>query len=200
MAKKDKADKDRGEKKKGKKKEPPASGVLSAAVTQVARALRTRLSHGLAQSGLYPGQDGVVQLLAQDDGQTPGALAQQLGVKAPTMTGPTEFECRHRADLPGVLKSWIVCNPVKARRLHFRQCTDARDDRLTAPDVKVCDSGRARDRIGRIGTRMKERARSVLRQMRIENGIRAQRRGKRNGAARQPLCDTDDIGRDVRLF
>lgn len=86
MAKKDKADKDRGEKKKGKKKEPPASGVLSAAVTQVARGIRTRLSHGLAQSGLYPGQDGVVQLLAQEDGQTPGALAQQLGVKAPTMT------------------------------------------------------------------------------------------------------------------
>ncbi|MBC2772208.1 MarR family transcriptional regulator [Rhizobium sp. AQ_MP] len=86
MAKKDKADKDRGEKKKGKKKEPPAFGVLSATVTQVARSLRTRLSHGLSESGLYPGQDGVVQLLAQEDGQTPGALAHQLGVKAPTMT------------------------------------------------------------------------------------------------------------------
>ena len=86
MAKKDKADKDRGEKKKAKKKSPPGSGVLSAAVTQVARAMRTRLSHGLAESGLYPGQDGVVQLLAQEDGQTPGALAHQLGVKALTMT------------------------------------------------------------------------------------------------------------------
>lgn len=86
MAKKDKADKDRGEKKKGKKKQPPGSGVLCASITQVARAMRTRLSHGLAESGLYPGQDGVVQLLAQEDGQTPGALAHQLGVKAPTMT------------------------------------------------------------------------------------------------------------------
>jgi DNA-binding MarR family transcriptional regulator len=86
MAKKDKADKDRGEKKKRKKKQPPGSGVLCASITQVARAMRTRLSHGLAQSGLYPGQDGVVQLLAQEDGQTPGALAHQLGVKAPTMT------------------------------------------------------------------------------------------------------------------
>ncbi|MFN3508186.1 MAG: MarR family winged helix-turn-helix transcriptional regulator [Allorhizobium sp.] len=86
MAKKDKADKDRSEKKKAKKKEPPGSGVLCSGVTQVARAMRTRLSHGLAESGLYPGQDGVVQLLAQEDGQTPGALAHQLGVKAPTMT------------------------------------------------------------------------------------------------------------------
>ena len=48
--------------------------------------MRTRLSHGLAESGLYPGQDGVIQLLSADDGLTPGALAQRLGVKAPTMT------------------------------------------------------------------------------------------------------------------
>lgn len=106
MAKKDKADKapkaskpekaakgdtggklDRSEKKKGaKKKDLAGSGLLSASVTQVARAMRTRLSHGLSQSGLYPGQDGVIQLLAADDGMTPGALALRLGVKAPTMT------------------------------------------------------------------------------------------------------------------
>lgn len=119
MAKKDKADKDRGEKKKAKKKEPPPSGVLSAAVTQVARALRTRLSHGLSQSGLYPGQDGVVQLLAQEDGQTPGALAQQLGVKAPTMTRTIG-----RMEVQGFVQ----------RR------TDDRDGRLTK--VYLTDEGR----------------------------------------------------------
>lgn len=90
MAKKDKGDKDRGEKsekKKGsKKKDFSQPGLLAASVTQVARAMRTRLSHGLADSGLYAGQDGVVQLLAQEDGLTPGMLAQKLGVKAPTMT------------------------------------------------------------------------------------------------------------------
>lgn len=106
MAKKDKADKapkapkpekaakgenfgkpDRGEKKKGaRKKDLAGSGALLSSLTQVARAMRTRLSHGLAESGLYPGQDGVVQLLAAEDGMTPGALAQRLGVKAPTMT------------------------------------------------------------------------------------------------------------------
>jgi DNA-binding MarR family transcriptional regulator len=90
MAKKDKGDKawsDKAERKKGgKKKEPAAPGALANSVTQVARAMRTRLSHGLAESGLYPGQDGVIQLLSLEDGLTPGALAQRLGVKAPTMT------------------------------------------------------------------------------------------------------------------
>lgn len=96
MAKKDKVDKDRADKERGekerggkknaKKKEPAAPGTLAGSITQVARAMRTRLSHGLAASGLYPGQDGVIQLLSNDDGLTPGALAQRLGVKAPTMT------------------------------------------------------------------------------------------------------------------
>jgi DNA-binding MarR family transcriptional regulator len=90
MAKKDKADKDRSDKaerkKAGKKKEPAAPGTLASSVTQVARAMRTRLSHGLAESGLYAGQDGVIQLLSVDDGLTTGTLAQRLGVKAPTMT------------------------------------------------------------------------------------------------------------------
>lgn len=119
MAKKDKSDKDRGEKKKAKKKEPPASGVLCATVTQVARAMRTRLSHGLAESGLYPGQDGVVQLLAQCDGQTPGALAQQLGVKAPTMTR--------------------TIGRMEAQGFVMRR-TDDRDGRLTK--VYLTDEGR----------------------------------------------------------
>ncbi len=84
MAKKDKGDK---KNKSAKKKEHgERSPSVSVAVTQVARAMRTQLSRGLAESGLYAGQDTVVQLLAEQDGLTPGALAQKLGVKAPTMT------------------------------------------------------------------------------------------------------------------
>lgn len=84
MAKKDKGDK---KNKSAKKKENgERSPSVSIAVTQVARAMRTQLSRGLAESGLYAGQDTVVQLLAEQDGLTPGALAQKLGVKAPTMT------------------------------------------------------------------------------------------------------------------
>lgn len=84
MAKKDKGDK---KNKSSKKKENgERAHSVSAAVTQVARAMRTQLSRGLAESGLYAGQDTVVQLLSEQDGLTPGALAQKLGVKAPTMT------------------------------------------------------------------------------------------------------------------
>ncbi|RWX79126.1 MarR family transcriptional regulator [Neorhizobium lilium] len=82
--------KKKGEKKLklGKKKE---SGSLSAVdlgpvITQTARSLRTALSRSLAESGLYAGQDGVIQMLAEEDGMTPGQLAVRLGVKAPTMT------------------------------------------------------------------------------------------------------------------
>jgi len=84
MAKKDKGDK---KNKSGKKKDAgEGSLALAPAVTQAARAMRTLLSRNLADCGLYAGQDGVIQILAGEDGLTPGALALRLGVKAPTMT------------------------------------------------------------------------------------------------------------------
>ncbi|MFC3163979.1 MarR family winged helix-turn-helix transcriptional regulator [Ciceribacter thiooxidans] len=90
MAKKDKSDKKSGKKDKaGRKKEAAretADAAFAPLVTQAARSLRTLLSRNLADCGLYAGQDGVVQALADEDGLTPGALAQKLGVKAPTMT------------------------------------------------------------------------------------------------------------------
>lgn len=84
MSKKDKADK----KGKTKKKEvvPETAHDLGIVIVQAARSMRTRLSRNLAESGLYAGQDGVIQALSNEDGLTPGALAQKLGVKAPTMT------------------------------------------------------------------------------------------------------------------
>jgi DNA-binding MarR family transcriptional regulator len=82
--------KKKGEKKSklGKKKESAllSSVDLGPAITQTARALRTVLSRSLADSGLYAGQDGVILVLAEEDGMTPGQLALRLGVKAPTMT------------------------------------------------------------------------------------------------------------------
>ncbi|MBV2184559.1 MAG: MarR family transcriptional regulator [Rhizobium sp.] len=86
MAKKDKGDKKNKSAKKKENGERSPSVSVSVSVTQAARAMRTQLSRGLAESGLYAGQDTVVQLLAEQDGLTPGALAQKLGVKAPTMT------------------------------------------------------------------------------------------------------------------
>jgi DNA-binding MarR family transcriptional regulator len=89
MAKKDKSEK---KKKSGKLKSALkddmlfAHGDLGAAMTQAARSFRTVQTRGLAQCGLYAGQEGVVLLLATENGLTTGLLAQKLGVKAPTMT------------------------------------------------------------------------------------------------------------------
>ena len=82
--------KKKGDKKSklGKKKDNASlsSGDLGPAITQTARVMRTVLSRSLAESGLYAGQDGVILMLAEEDGMTPGQLALRLGVKAPTMT------------------------------------------------------------------------------------------------------------------
>ena len=59
---------------------------LASAVIQTARSFRTVLSRNLADCGLYAGQDGVILLLNEEDGQTAGAIAQKLQVKPPTMT------------------------------------------------------------------------------------------------------------------
>ena len=89
MAKKDKGDKkNKSSRKKDGRPDTTADGApdLATAVTQAARALRIRLSQSLAGCGLYAGQDGVMLALSESDGLTPGALAQKLGVKPPTMT------------------------------------------------------------------------------------------------------------------
>lgn len=78
MAKKDKDNKG--------KKALPAAGTLSSVLTMAARSMRTTLSRHLLETGLYAGQDGVILALAETGGMAPSALAQRLGVKAPTMT------------------------------------------------------------------------------------------------------------------
>lgn len=55
-------------------------------LNQVTRNARTALSRDLLDLGLYAGQDGVMLALDAQDGQTPGAIAALLGVKAPTIT------------------------------------------------------------------------------------------------------------------
>jgi DNA-binding MarR family transcriptional regulator len=86
MAKKKGDKKDEKKDKAARKKDPASLGDLAPVLTQAARSLRTVLSHHLADAGLYAGQDGVILLLSQEPGLTPGQLAQRLAVKAPTMT------------------------------------------------------------------------------------------------------------------
>lgn len=81
-----KKDKEGKQAKSERKKQFPPPGALNSALTMAARSLKTTLSHSLLDCGLYAGQDGVILALAKAVNLTPGMLAQQLGVKAPTMT------------------------------------------------------------------------------------------------------------------
>ncbi len=51
-----------------------------------ARLSRTALAARLLAHGLYAGQDQIMLLLEDKDGQTPGQLASRLGVRPPTVT------------------------------------------------------------------------------------------------------------------
>ncbi len=93
MAKKDgKKGKDKAKKKSGKTKaasvveEVAALEDAGTLVTQVSRSFRTLISRELNDTGLYAGQEGVILALAEQDGLTAGAIAEQNGVKPPTMT------------------------------------------------------------------------------------------------------------------
>ena len=73
-------------KNKSKKTKKSDHGEALSMINQVARNARTALSRHLLDLGLYAGQDGVMLALDAQDGQTPGAIAVSLGVKAPTIT------------------------------------------------------------------------------------------------------------------
>ncbi|MDZ7601215.1 MAG: MarR family transcriptional regulator [Hoeflea sp.] len=73
-------------KNKTKKAKKTAQAEALSLINQVARNARTALSRHLLDLGLYAGQDGVMLALDGNDGQTPGAIATSLGVKAPTIT------------------------------------------------------------------------------------------------------------------
>jgi DNA-binding MarR family transcriptional regulator len=81
MAKKAKA-----ENRRKKRAEEEPEGAVSAALIQAARVMRTRLSRDLGDHGLYAGQDMVILSLAEADGKSPGMIAAELGVRAPTIT------------------------------------------------------------------------------------------------------------------
>ncbi|WP_419908581.1 MarR family winged helix-turn-helix transcriptional regulator [Hoeflea sp.] len=78
MAKKNKSSVE----KKGNEEKVELFSQLSAS----ARYSRTLLSRQLLSCGLYAGQDAVILALDANDGLSLSAIADQLGVRAPTMT------------------------------------------------------------------------------------------------------------------
>lgn len=61
-------------------------GAVIGRLQSTARLSRTSLAGRLVSHGLYAGQDQIMLALSGQDGQTPGALAAQLGVRPPTIT------------------------------------------------------------------------------------------------------------------
>ncbi|MCI5074765.1 MarR family transcriptional regulator [Oricola sp.] len=59
---------------------------LLASLQNAARIGRTHMAKLLQATGLYAGQESVMELLSAQDGQTLGQLATALGVKPPTVT------------------------------------------------------------------------------------------------------------------
>ncbi|PLX39555.1 MAG: MarR family transcriptional regulator [Hyphomicrobiales bacterium] len=55
-------------------------------LTQAAKAQRARSGMYLGRIGLHPGQESVLKMLADEDGQTMTQLAAGLGVQPPTVT------------------------------------------------------------------------------------------------------------------
>lgn len=79
--------KDKGKKKDGKKlKELAEPKDIAFEIAQAARQYRTLTSRALTDVGLYGGQEGVMLALGESDGLAAGAIAEMLGVKAPTVT------------------------------------------------------------------------------------------------------------------
>ena len=72
--------------KSDKPKAPYVPGTIHPELTRATRSMRTFLTNALSASGVYAGQDGVINALSKTEAMTAGAIAIELGVKPPTMT------------------------------------------------------------------------------------------------------------------
>ena len=76
-----------GERKdKDERKDKVTERAMGTLLTIAARVHRARMAELLAGVGLYPGQEQVLQLLAENSGPTMSELADALTVKAPTIS------------------------------------------------------------------------------------------------------------------
>lgn len=66
--------------------EEPEGGSLLARLQEVARHGRTHYARHLLKTGLYAGQEKIIEALATGGPMTPGALARALEVRPPTIT------------------------------------------------------------------------------------------------------------------
>ncbi|TCD11352.1 MarR family winged helix-turn-helix transcriptional regulator [Oricola cellulosilytica] len=92
---------------------------LFAGLQNTARAGRTRMAQLLLSTGLYAGQEGVMELLSRRDDYTLGELAHALGVKPPTVTRTIT-----RLQEQGFVERYASDND--GRQIHVRLTDDGR--------------------------------------------------------------------------
>lgn len=85
-----------------------------------ARLSRTALAARLNGHGFYAGQDQLMLALEQEDGQSPGGLAEKLGVRPPTIT-----KTINRLTAQGVLEK--RASTEDARQTHIFLTPTGRD-------------------------------------------------------------------------
>jgi len=89
-------------------------------IQSAARLSRTALAARLNGHGFYAGQDQLMLALEQQDGQSPGELATQLGVRPPTIT-----KTINRLAAQGVLEK--RASQEDARQAHIFLTQSGRD-------------------------------------------------------------------------
>lgn len=79
-----------------------------AVLTSVSRAVKAHLESRLLAHGVHAGQQFILESLWQEDGLTPGELAQRIGVETPTVTRAAQ-----RMEVTGLVRR--IPDPEDAR-------------------------------------------------------------------------------------
>lgn len=154
---------------------------LLASLQNTARVSRTHIARELLSTGLYAGQESVVELLAATDGQTLGQLAAALGVKPPTVTKTIS-----RLQEQGFVERRP--SETDARQIHVwltdagRALVGAMRDAVRAAEARALD-----------GVKKKERKQLARILARIESNLTepaARKPGKKSGAKKKGKADT----------
>ena len=131
------------------------SGATITRLGTVARLTRTALAERLLAHGLYAGQDQIMLALGSSEGLTPGQLAEQIGVRPPTVT-----KTINRLQEQGFVER--KSSKSDGRQSHI-YLTDAGRAALSA--IKQAIRKTEKKALAKLGKRDKKRLRKLLAQV-----------------------------------
>jgi DNA-binding MarR family transcriptional regulator len=158
---------------------------LSYHLLRAARLHRTRAAAMLAEIGLHPGQETVLQMLSEQDGQTMSTLAEAMGVQPPTVT-----KMIARMGAQGLVTR--DASGEDGRKVHVLLTPEGRD---CASKLKTLWKGLERDATRGLDAKERKRLASLLETMAAawmppsaepaskvkKSGKKAKKRGKSDG-------------------